>query len=81
MISTLKRADDGRGLIVRLWNPGDRPATARITLPDTGIAAGLRTDLLERDAGAEYGLADGGVAVPCGAREFVTVRLLPGKAR
>jgi alpha-mannosidase len=77
LISTLKQADDGRGLIVRLWNPGGRGSSARITLADAGVASGLKTDLLERDTGGEYAITDGSVTVPCGAREFVTVRLLP----
>jgi hypothetical protein len=64
---------------VRLWNPGNQTAAARINLPDFGIAAALRTDLLERDTGGEYEAAGGTVTVPCGAREFVTVRLIPGK--
>jgi alpha-mannosidase len=79
LVSTLKLADDGRGLVVRLWNPGNQTAAARINLPDFGIAAALRTDLLERDTGGEYEAAGGTVTVPCGAREFVTVRLIPGK--
>ncbi len=75
LVSALKRADDGRGLIVRLWNPGVQPVTAKLSLPDSQVTAGWRTDLLERDTGGEYPGGAGGIAVPCGAREFVTVRL------
>jgi alpha-mannosidase len=78
LVSTLKLADDGRGLVVRLWNPGNQPAAVRLNLPDLGIAAALRSDLLERDTGGEYEAASGTVTIPCGAREFVTVRLIPG---
>jgi hypothetical protein len=81
LISALKQADDSRGLIVRLWNPSHRPATAKLSLPDVGIRAGLRTDLLERDLGGEYETSNGSVVIPCGAREFVTVRLLPGDGK
>ncbi|MGH9661573.1 MAG: glycosyl hydrolase-related protein [Bryobacteraceae bacterium] len=77
----LKPADDGRGLIVRLWNPGHQAAPARLVLADIGIAAGVRTDVLERDTGGEYPIVGGALTVPVGAREFVTVRIQPGKAR
>jgi len=81
LVSALKRADDGRGLIARLWNPGSQPVTARISLPDANLTSGVRTDLLERDSGGEYQTTAGGVIVPCGAREFVTVRLLSRDAK
>jgi len=81
LVSTLKPADDGRGLIVRLWNPGLKAAAGRIAVKEAGVTAGLRTDLMERDTDEEYAAVNGALTVPVGAREFVTVRLLPGKAR
>jgi len=77
----LKPADDGRGIIVRLWNPGLQAAAGRIAVKEAGVTAGVRTDLMERDTGEEYSADNGAVTVPVGAREFVTVRLLPEKAR
>jgi hypothetical protein len=79
LVSALKPADDGRGLIVRLWNPGDQVVMAKVSLPDTPVSAGLTTDLLERDTGGRYEMVAGSIGVPCGPREFVTVRLLTGK--
>ncbi len=79
LVLALKQAVVGRGLVVRLWNPGRQPATGRISLPDVLITAALRTDLMERDTGGEYERSSDAVTVPCGAREWVTVRLLVSK--
>jgi hypothetical protein len=56
-----KRAEDGRGLILRLWNLADHAALAPVTLPLTEIAEVGRTNLIEEDAGP---------ALPCGAHDF-----------
>jgi len=64
-----------------LWNPGLKAAAGRIAAKEVGVTAGLRTDLMERDTGEEYSAVNGAVTVPVAAREFVTVRLLSGKAR
>jgi hypothetical protein len=77
--SAMKQADDGRGLIVRLWNPGEQAASAEIRFSDKPILTALHTDLLERDTGSQYEIRNGKVVIPCAGREFVTVRLLTGK--
>ena len=76
--SAVKRADDGRGLIVRLWNPENEVASAKIRLPGSVIGSALHTDPLERDSGTRYDVREGTVVIPCAAREFVTVRILTG---
>jgi alpha-mannosidase len=81
LVSTLKPADDGRGMIVRLWNPSLTGTAGRIAVQEAGVTAGQRTDLVERDTGEEYSAVNGAMTVPVGAREFITVRLLPGKGR
>ncbi|MCI0542006.1 MAG: hypothetical protein L0Z50_42965, partial [Verrucomicrobiales bacterium] len=81
LVSTLKPADDGRGMIVRLWNPGLQAAAGRIAVKEAGVTAGLRTDLMERDTGEEYSAVNDVVTAPVGAREFVTVRLVTGKGK
>ena len=45
------------------------------------MTTGLRTDLMERDTVEEYSAVNGALTVPVVAREFVTVRLLPAKAK
>ena len=37
LVSTLKPADDGRGMIVRLWNPGLKAAAGRIAVKEPVI--------------------------------------------
>ena len=46
-----KRAEDGRGLILRLWNPGPAPARARVTLPHLRLGAVELNNLVEEDLG------------------------------
>jgi len=79
LITTLKPADSGRGMIARLWNPGGQAASGGLAMKEAGVSKCLRTDLLERDTGEEYPVANGVVTVPVGAREFVTIRLLSEK--
>ena len=57
------------------------PKREHIAVKEAGVTAGLRTDLMERDTVEEYSVVNGAVNVPVDAREFVTVRLLPAKAR
>ena len=42
MLSALKQADDGRGLIVRIWNPTDGAQTAKLDIPQVKQAIVLR---------------------------------------
>lgn len=75
VLSALKKADDGRGVIVRLWNPSDVAQTARLVFPGSRIVSATATDVLERDLGRNYEVRDRAAIVPCGAKQFVTLRL------
>jgi alpha-mannosidase len=46
MVTCLKPAENGDGLVLRLFNPTDQPARERFTLPD-GFARAVQTNLLE----------------------------------
>ena len=64
VVSAIKTAEDGNGLIVRVYNPSDNTARIRLTVPGKEIKA-WRCDFLENDlapiavkaAAAEYDLA------------------------
>lgn len=73
---TLKHAEDGNGLILRLWNPGRETEAVRITLPQQkGVRANL-TNLAEEDSAVLLDSTADGVAVTLTASAVVTVRLL-----
>ncbi len=78
MVSGLKPASDGLGLIVRMWNTADVATTAQVRL--RGIAAGLstacETDLMEQPLLGRSAGWDGEVlTVDVPAFAFVTVLL------
>ena len=49
LLTALKRAEDGRGIIVRLVETEGRNVRAKITLPFLNLAQAHRTDLVEED--------------------------------
>jgi alpha-mannosidase len=80
VLLTLKHAEDGRGLIARLWNMDGGNTTARLSLSLTRIARALRTNAVEEDEGVDAGELtvehEHTVHVPMAARDTATVRLL-----
>jgi alpha-mannosidase len=74
--SAVKRAEDGGGLIVRLYNPSDTATIATLTLPRPVSAAhlcNLREQPLEP---APVGDEDDTVAVELPPKKIATVRLV-----
>ena len=71
VLSALKRADDRDALILRVFNPGDEPAT--LTLHDA--AAAFTTDLAER-RGAALPAAGDAVTVPVAPRQIRTIEVV-----
>ncbi len=71
VFSCLKGAEDGDGLIARVFNPGPRPATAR-------VSGAVAVDRLALDETGGSALPAGSVEV--GAGEIVTLRLRPAAA-
>jgi len=72
-ISTIKTAEDGRGLVARVWNPTGRGVQAAVSL---GFACrkATRTDLLERPL-AVLPVRGGAVRFKVGPKQIVTLRL------
>lgn len=76
VFSALKMAEDGSGLILRVYNPSEKDtAMLSIKLP-AAIAKAVRTELDESD-GAEIAIIDGTVSLELRAAEIVSIRLLP----
>jgi hypothetical protein len=68
VVTLLKPAENGEGLVVRMYNPGSAPDTVAFTWPDGSPRTAHRSDVWERDLGA---LGD---TVPLGAYEIATLR-------
>jgi alpha-mannosidase len=74
--SAVKLAEDGQGLIVRLFNTTGEPA--EVTLGLTGpISQAWRTNLLEENQ-ETIAPADGKCTLALGPHAIETIRLLPG---
>lgn len=71
----LKRAEDDRGWIARLWNPSDRDVTARVSLLRGKLTAARLTNLAEEDSSKTPAFNSDGVSVPLSARSLATLRL------
>lgn len=76
VLSALKQADDGRGLILRIWNPTGDKQTAKLTFPAARMISATATDVLERDLDLVYQVRDQAASVPCGPKQFVTLRVM-----
>ncbi len=73
-LSALKAAEDGDGLIVRFWNRGDTPTTARLTFWQTPLSAD-RCRLDETVIAPLEIDAQGALAIAAGPKEAITVRV------
>ncbi len=73
-LTAFKRADDGRGLIVRVRELTGRDARVAIRTSIPGLKGARRCDLVERDGDA-LPLADGRVELPLSGNAMATVRL------
>jgi alpha-mannosidase len=73
LIETIKRADDGDGIIVRLYEACQRRGTARLHLGTLGTHV-TRTDLLERDI-AELPMEGDAVHLAYRPFELLTLRV------
>jgi alpha-mannosidase len=77
----LKRAEDGRGLIARLWNMADTPVTASLGVSGMTIREACRTNVVEEDEPNTEPVtvdAEGRAQVSVGAHSLATVRLIMG---
>lgn len=75
VVTHVKPAEDGRGMIVRLVNLGAGPAPSKIALPGRAIAKAWACGTLE-DNRIELGVAAGSALCQLPPREIRTIRLL-----
>lgn len=75
VIEAIKRAEDGDGLILRLWECEGARAPSRLRL--AGAWRVSACDLLERDQGPIEPAADGAYPLALGPFEIVSLRLRP----
>ena len=75
IVITTKQADEGKGLVVRLWELSGQATTAHLRLdPHIPAAKATACNLVE-DPDGPLELHDGVVAVPIRARGLATVRI------
>jgi alpha-mannosidase len=79
MLVTVKRAERGQGVIMRLVVMGAEPDTITVTPPAGVFERGFRTNLLEEPE-EELAFRDGRVVVPAGPWKLVTL-LFEGAGR
>lgn len=73
MLSTLKPADDGAGLILRLQETAGRDTEATVSVRMKGLTKASRCDLVERVQGP-LELRNGKVGIKLGAHSLATIR-------
>lgn len=74
IVSTVKRADDRDGLIVRLRETSGRGTPVELTVNIEDVTSATLCDLIERDR-EPLEIADGKVRLTLGANAMVTIRL------
>ncbi len=74
MAFTLKRAEDGEGLIVRFMELEGKDTTARLKLPAIQVTSARRTDIVERDR-EPLPVKDGIIEIPVPAYGIETIRV------
>jgi len=71
---TWKKAEDGHGWILRLWNTGETRALARVRMPGLRLLSAKPVNLVEEEVEGEVQLTPGGLDVEIAARSVQTVR-------
>lgn len=77
----LKQADDGRGVILRVWNPTPAVIQARVELPGVALRAVASVSLAEEPGVGTVRLRDGAAEVELAPAAVGTLRLTPAAAR
>lgn len=73
IVSSVKQAEDGDGIIVRMWNSGDTKVTAKIDIGQ-GIKNAVLTNLLEQEK-QRLPVKNRTVEIKLGKKQIVTLRL------
>lgn len=74
LLMTLKQAEDGEGIIVRMIETEGKPVTTKLSMPHLTIKKAYRTNLVEENQ-SELTSSSHEVAVPVGAFGITTIRL------
>jgi hypothetical protein len=69
-----KRAEDGKGLIIRLWNVSARPIKARLGLPGQKLSSGVLCSLAEKNIGTRLAHGRNSIRLKLGPRQVMTLR-------
>jgi hypothetical protein len=77
-VLAFKPAEDGRGLVVRLWNPTGETVQVRAELPGRPLASAESTTLVEEPAAGDVRVREGSAELSLGPAAVATLRLLPG---
>lgn len=77
IVTALKQAEDGDGLILRLLDSGGMPTVARITMPTIDVREVWRCSMVERNQ-ERLPLDGGDIAVAMGANAIETLRIRGG---
>jgi mannosylglycerate hydrolase len=77
VLSALKAADDGQGIIVRLYNIASQPTSGEVRLAEPYAAVEV-VNLNEEPLGAAE-VADGGVRLSLKPNEIITLRFRPSR--
>jgi alpha-mannosidase len=75
LVTGVKLADDGEGLIVRLWELAGRSTTAHLRLDPHIAAARAQTCSLVEEARESLTIRDGVIEVPARGSGLATVRI------
>ena len=79
VLSALKKAEARDSLIVRFYNPHPQAVAARLSTP-WDLREAHRTNLDERRL-EPVPVRDGGVRIEAGAKQIITLELVPHRAR
>jgi len=77
-MTAFKKAEDGRGLILRLWNPEPREQDVGVSLPRLALERVVRCTLVEEDMDEERDRDECGFRVSLEGGAVMTLRLLAG---
>lgn len=74
VLTALKKAEDGDGLIVRLYEWAGKAGSVKLTLPEGAISASMN-NLMEKPEGSSLTISNGVVSLPVHPYEIVSVRV------
>jgi len=77
ILITCKKAENGEGLIMRLWNLSQESRKTKLRLNFTEIDRACRTNIVEEDTGEALEHAENSLALELGPGALETIRVIP----